>query len=181
MKDYNTQKKIAIAALSVICLCLAAGLIYHLNDMDRTPAPVISADAGETVPEVTVLPIVVSNNDTASGDSGTIPQNTVAAATPTPQDETPAEEKPKTPAEATPPPPPKVTDEKAATDPAKPPEYAPEQTKPDTKTDKPKNGDKKDGKIYVQGFGWIVDEGGGGKGKVAEDMYENGNKIGTMD
>lgn len=45
----------------------------------------------------------------------------------------------------------------------------------------PKHGDKKDGMIYIDGFGWIVDEGGGGSGTVAEDMYENGNKIGIMD
>ncbi|WP_097015334.1 DUF6550 family protein [Anaerocolumna aminovalerica] len=45
----------------------------------------------------------------------------------------------------------------------------------------PKSGDKKDGKIYVPGFGWIEDNGGGGSGTTAMDMYENGNKIGSMD
>jgi hypothetical protein len=44
----------------------------------------------------------------------------------------------------------------------------------------PKSGDKKDGKIYVPGFGWIDDNGGGGSGTTAGDMYENGNKIGNM-
>ena len=40
-----------------------------------------------------------------------------------------------------------------------------------------------DGKPYVwiPGFGWIEDNGGGNVGTVAEDMYENGNKIGIMD
>lgn len=45
----------------------------------------------------------------------------------------------------------------------------------------PKSGDKNDGKIYVPGFGWIDDNGGGGSGTTAGDMYENGNKIGNMD
>lgn len=31
--------------------------------------------------------------------------------------------------------------------------------------------------VWIPGFGWIVDEGGG---SVAEDMYENGNKIEIM-
>lgn len=44
----------------------------------------------------------------------------------------------------------------------------------------PQGGDKKDGQIYLPGFGWVKDEGGGGEGTVAEDMYENGNKIGDM-
>ncbi|MBU5439740.1 hypothetical protein KQI42_17125 [Tissierella sp. MSJ-40] len=46
--------------------------------------------------------------------------------------------------------------------------------------DEPKGGDKKDGKIYVPGFGWI-DDIGEGEGTKAEDMYENGNKVGNMD
>lgn len=45
----------------------------------------------------------------------------------------------------------------------------------------PSHGDTKDGMIYIDGFGWIPNEGGGGSGTVADDMYENGNKIGIMD
>lgn len=46
--------------------------------------------------------------------------------------------------------------------------------------DEPQGGDTKNGKIYVPGFGWI-DDVGEGQGTTAEDMYENGNKIGNMD
>lgn len=46
--------------------------------------------------------------------------------------------------------------------------------------DEPQGGDTNNGKIYVPGFGWIEDV-GEGEGTVAEDMYENGNKIGNMD
>jgi len=55
-------------------------------------------------------------------------------------------------------------------------------TKPESSTSSstPKSGDKKNGKIYVPGFGWIEDNGGGGSGTTADDMYENGNKIGNM-
>ena len=45
----------------------------------------------------------------------------------------------------------------------------------------PQNGTIQDGKIYILGFGWVDYEGGGTEGIYAEDMYENGNKIGTMD
>ena len=45
----------------------------------------------------------------------------------------------------------------------------------------PKTGDIKDGMMYVEGFGWVPYEGGGGEGTYADDMYENGNKIGIMD
>jgi hypothetical protein len=46
--------------------------------------------------------------------------------------------------------------------------------------DEPQGGDTNNGKIYVPGFGWI-DDVGEGQGTTAEDMYENGNKIGNMD
>lgn len=51
---------------------------------------------------------------------------------------------------------------------------------PPKKKDEPQGGDKKDGKMFVPGFGWI-DDIGEGEGTKAEDMYENGNKIGNMD
>ena len=45
----------------------------------------------------------------------------------------------------------------------------------------PQNGEVKDGKIYIEGFGWVDYEGGGTSGTQADDIYENGNKIGIMD
>ncbi len=81
-----------------------------------------------------------------------------------------------------PPDPPKIEDEEMLTNPDKEPTYEPEQTeiKPqmETPSDTPKHGDTKDGMIYIDGFGWVVDHGGGGIGEPAPDMYENGNKIG---
>lgn len=81
-----------------------------------------------------------------------------------------------------PPAPPQIEDEEMLTNPDKEPTYEPEQTevKPqqETPADTPKHGDTKDGMIYINGFGWVVDEGGGGRGEPAPDMYENGNKIG---
>lgn len=81
-----------------------------------------------------------------------------------------------------PPEPPKIEDEKTLTNPDKEPSYEPEQTEikpqPETPSGTPKHGDRKDGMIYIDGFGWIVDEGGGGEGEYLDGMYENGNKIG---
>jgi hypothetical protein len=81
------------------------------------------------------------------------------------------------------PPPPKIEDKEALTDSSEPPKYESEQieVKPQTvepPSDTPKHGDKKDGMIYIDGFGWIPDEGGGSKSEYAAGMYENGNKIG---
>lgn len=48
----------------------------------------------------------------------------------------------------------------------------------DAPTSTPSGGTE--GQIYVPGFGWVEDE-GDNRGGIAEDMYENGNKVGTMD
>ena len=43
---------------------------------------------------------------------------------------------------------------------------------------KPCHGQTSGDYIYVNGFGWIFNEGGGGEGSVNYEMYCNGNKIG---
>lgn len=77
---------------------------------------------------------------------------------------------------------PKIEDEEMLTNPDKEPTYEPEQTEvkpqPEIPSDTPKHGDRKDGMIYINGFGWIKDEGGGGIGYTDNEMYQNGNKIG---
>lgn len=83
--------------------------------------------------------------------------------------------------ENAPPAPPEIEDEDMLTNPDAEPIYKPELIEPqqtELPSDTPKHGDTKDGKIYINGFGWVVDEGGGGSGEPAPDMYENGNKIG---
>ncbi|WP_270809979.1 DUF6550 family protein [Hungatella effluvii] len=54
-------------------------------------------------------------------------------------------------------------------------------SKPPAQAGEPQAGDTHDGQIYIPGFGWVENNGGGGSGTVVEDMYENGNKIGIMD
>lgn len=70
------------------------------------------------------------------------------------------------------------------TDPTKKPAYQEETTIVEAKKpadeEEPKMGDIKDGYMYVLGFGWVPYE-GEGHGTYADDMYENGNKIGIMD
>lgn len=50
-----------------------------------------------------------------------------------------------------------------------------------TQTTSSESEDNHEGEIYVPGFGWVEDNGGSVSGTTAEDMFENGNKIGSMD
>ena len=54
-------------------------------------------------------------------------------------------------------------------------------TEPEPAPDEPQAGDTQNGQIYIPGVGWVQNNGGGGSGTTADDMYENGNKIGIMD
>ena len=52
---------------------------------------------------------------------------------------------------------------------------------PELEVSEPQAGDTNDGQIYIPGFGWVEDEGGGVNSVPLADMYENGTKIGIMD
>lgn len=86
-------------------------------------------------------------------------------------------EKPKAPPE-----PPKVKDEGALTNTDQPPVYEDEQKVVEPSSAAPQNGQKQDGAIYIEGFGWIKDEGGG----TVEESFGNpgdeltGNMVGNM-
>ncbi|HCA28784.1 MAG TPA: hypothetical protein DEP23_03990 [Ruminococcaceae bacterium] len=78
--------------------------------------------------------------------------------------------------------PPTVKDESQLTNPNSKPSYDSKDTKVNSDSNKPKNGDRKDGKIYVDGFGWIDDEGGTASGQVMgnEGDQLSGNQVGNM-
>ena len=62
-----------------------------------------------------------------------------------------------------------------------PPWFSPQPTKPaKPESTEPAPGSTDDsGKVYVPGFGYVEDSGENHGGEL-NDMYENGNKIGTM-
>ena len=56
----------------------------------------------------------------------------------------------------------------------------PETPAPAPAPDEPQGGDKQDGKIYIPGFGWIEDEGGGGQGETVDSDGDPNKMVGTM-
>ena len=57
----------------------------------------------------------------------------------------------------------------------------PQEEQPSESSDSPQHGEIRGDKMYVDGFGWIDYNGGGTVVIPADDIYENGNKIGIMD
>ena len=182
MKNMNSKTKTLLitGCLAIVCVVLIAAISSKFQ-----PEP-LKDDL--IPPSNTVSDLATPNSDTAKPDETTEKKDDVVVKpveTSTPQGDTPAQDSNEivqtdAPEAVKPEPPAKPTPQSDETNPSKPPEYKPEDTTV-SKPAEPKGGEKKDGKIYVPGFGWIEDNGGGGKGELAEDMYENGNKIGVMD
>ena len=186
------KKKKYLTVCGGIILC--AGLMAAITFQFRTEAP--EDEAAETV-EDAVTEIIVDPGESQPEESGgselvANPENdrTEADETAPPVDGRPAQtdeaeqsiqpdvEKPETP------------DGEALTDPTVRPDGTPveealetggDEADPETNISEPQAGDTEGGQIYIPGFGWVDNQGGGSSGTSAGDMYENGNKIGSMD
>jgi len=121
--------------------------------------------------------IVVQDSKVAEATKSTTQAPNTAISSGTKQTIQPDPVKPTTPTAK-----PKSTDKTSGTDKKPTVTGNPKTAAKDSTTSKtePKGGEKKDGKIYVPGFGWVKDNGGDTEVKPVDDMYENGNKIGEM-
>ena len=189
----NIKKHVIIASLSAVCVAMVCMIAAQFNTKlpsaekveETTTAPEItvaittkpkeeknfttdnSKDVSvNTITETEVITSEIQHKDFVESGGIEIDQSFTEATKP-----------------ETAPPPPEISDTAALTNPAEPPKYESEQIeiKPqvtEPPSDTPKHGDKKDGMIYINGFGWVVDNGGGGTNEYVYNMYENGNKIG---
>ena len=191
--DYTKKKRITIIALSAVAVCLVGGLIWYMGTLGNTQSPTSPTESQpETETSITVQEIKpestpetggTSQPETTAPEQSTPAQESGAAAGTTTGDvqSKPSDGKPKTPAEATPPAePPK--DEAASSAPVENPDAngqcQPEQT-PQPEPDQPQGGETQDVKIYVPGFGWIENEGGGSNVHEAPNAG-TGESVGDM-
>ena len=161
------KNRIIIAAAFTACLALCAAVWPQTEKVGKTPAP--SETTAVTTPRPTlpeaekpVLPVVTEKKESEIPEAESAPE-VAAEELPIPvpeiEDEAETEQKSAPPTQTDPTP----------VQPAQP-ESAPE----------PKANDNElADMVYVPGFGWIQSE-GPNHVEYAEDMYENGNKIGTM-
>lgn len=185
MKE-KTRKWLVVAGLIAVGAALTIGISMRLYKEKDVPA---AAGAEESEPEVAAEPAEPEVIATPMPSPAPSAELVIA-----PEEKTEIEEgqqqiqpTPKKTEEEKPSGPPVLPEETDVADPNTIPEY-PEEIPAVTdggsdnqQGQSPKHGDMKDGMIYIDGFGWIPNEGGGGEGTVADDMYENGNKIGIMD
>ena len=180
MKD-KTKRTLLVALGAVVCVALTVVIASRFNRPAAVdPAPE-SRQSAEAQPQVEVKMPEVSTPSTdiadtaadpgagadSSGTEQTIQADPVKPTAPesptTVQTDHTAEDVPE-------------TDRNAET----PPTYTKEQT---TVTEPPEpaaGSTNSAGQVYVPGFGYVT-PGGGNDGGTLDDMYESGEKVGTMD
>lgn len=186
----NTKKKLLVSGLAILCVVLAVALFSFIggngekdkiskvddlsNDVtvnDIKADDKAEVETGVSVPEITKAPNGANESQTAGNENAVLDigkqQDVEVPIT-------------KTPPKSAEPEKPVVKDDAALKKPDTPPAYDKEQTTVEKKSSEPKSGDKKDGKVYIPGFGWVIDEGGGSQGKVGKSDGDINKQVGIM-
>ena len=161
------KRRFIVTTAITACLALCAAVWPQAEKVEKPPAP--SETANVTTPRPTlpepeelILPAITGKKESEMSETKSA-QETTTEELPVPAPE--IEDEPMTEQKSAPP----TQTDPTLVQPAQP-ESAPE----------PKANDNElADMVYVPGFGWIQSE-GPNHVEYAEDMYENGNKIGTM-
>ena len=182
----KTKKFFTIAGCTVVGLALLAVIGLQVGQAPKEADTLLpdSTVSSDVTPSVDVdlstgeKDLVVKLNTDSTSDSG---EQTTSQTDQTEQSIQPEVTKPEEPSKEQKTNPTQKPDGETVAEPPEPVKH--EEVTVPTETskqaDEPQGGETKNGKIYVPGFGWI-DDIGEGQGTTADDMYENGNKIGEM-
>ena len=206
-KNYKNKKRVTIIILSVLAVCLFAGLVWYVGTMGKAELPLVEPEAMEpettvTVPEIDTTETMEPEKEPESGpEQGREPAAETGQTETQPETEEPSTEetsgegtatvpaetqpvrtdgKPQSPKDAVPPTaPPAETDGTAAVEnPDGDGSCQPEHTKP--QDNQPQGGDTNPaGAVYVPGFGYIESSGPNEQGTSHTDGDWN-KQIGTM-
>ena len=163
------KRRFIVTTAITACLALCAAVWPQTEKVEKPPTP--SETANMTTPQPTlpeaekpVLPVVTEKKETEMPETKSAPETTT---------------------EELPVPAPEIEDEPVAEQKSAPPTQTdptpvqPAQLEPKTAPESIANDNELADMVYVPGFGWIRSE-GPNHVEYAEDMYENGNKIGIM-
>ena len=163
------KNRIIIAAAITVCLALCAAVWPQAETVEKTPAPSETTAVTTPWPTLPELEELILPAITEKQESG-MPE---------------AESAPEVAAKELPIPAPEIEDEAEAEQESAPPTHTdltpvqPAQPEPKSAPGPIANDNELADMVYVPGFGWIRSE-GPNHVEYAEDMYENGNKIGIM-
>lgn len=185
----KTKRRLTITGLGVVSIALVIAIASQFktevpNESEILPTQVVSSEVTPSVdiPDTSTLPSETPKISVPSINPTETPAVMEGAdtgkSTGTEQSIQTEPTKPPVPTEA--PKPEASKEEQPAANPSKPPENKTEGTVKTTPQE-PTGGEKKDGKIYVPGFGWIEDEGGGVEQHIIDGEGDINKQVGEMD
>lgn len=193
----KTKKVLVLVGAIVLCLALIAAIRLRFVGHSEVPPQINPIPTQEATEPVVNIQNTQTPEETEPVVDITVPEQTPTPSTPVPSADpssTGTEQKiqtdPAKPEEPEKPVPPSVTplptghssedipQEDRNTE--APPSYSPEQTAVTSTPEPDTQGGYDQGGTYVPGFGYI-ESSGEGTVTVNDDMFENGNKVGSMD
>ncbi len=192
-KKWNekTKKTAVIASLTAVGVIAVAGISLCIYKDAPQKAEIAEAEVSEDMVEIPENDLTVpATEDTKAQEAEQVVVSTEISKEAEAEDAhvqsiqpTPVKTEDQKPAEAS-----TETDKKTGDDQGSKPQdtvkQEPQQSQteqPPENSDSPQHGEIRGDKMYVDGFGWIDYNGGGTVVIPADDIYENGNKIGIMD
>jgi hypothetical protein len=192
-KKWNekTKKTAVIASLTAVGVIAVAGISLCIYKDAPQKAEIAEAEVSEDMVEIPENDLTVpATEDTKAQEAEQVVVSTEISKEAETEDAhvqsiqpTPVKTEDQKPAEAS-----TETDKKTGDDQGSKPQdtvkQEPQQSQteqPPENSDSPQHGEIRGDKMYVDGFGWIDYNGGGTVVIPADDIYENGNKIGIMD
>lgn len=166
----NTRRYLTFGGTALVSIgAVALILINTTGAAGQATEPVSSAPTSTEV--VSVPEIKVASQESSSEASAFVPSSgaSAAASLTTISKPTSAPPKPTPPASS------------ALTDKTKKPSYSSKPVVSKKTTTTPKNGEVRNGKTYVDGFGWIDGTPQSGETTVVSGMHEGGEQVGIMD
>ncbi|OME10722.1 DUF6550 family protein [Paenibacillus odorifer] len=192
------KKRVLLIASSLVILAIGVYLWSDSSHPDDNKnvvtlgnsVSVASPYPAIEVPDVTKAPVISSEQPSSSPvavpDISPQPSPSEAPILQPEKEVTKVEvpiSQPKVTSKPTEPPKPKVKEPEKAKSPSTPPMYGEKQTEPNKETaTTPKAGDKNDkGQVYVPGFGWVKDQGGGSTSVDTGNDGDVDKQVGSMD
>ncbi len=192
-KKWNekTKKTAVIASLIAVGVIAIAGISLCIYKDAPQKAEIAEAEVSEDMVEIPENGLTVpATEDTKAQEAEQVVVSTEISKETETEDThvqsiqpTPVKTEDQKPAEAS-----TETDKKTGDDQGSKPQdtvkqepQQPQTEQPPENSDSPQHGEIRGDKMYVDGFGWIDYNGGGTVVIPADDIYENGNKIGIMD
>jgi len=168
----NTRRYLTFGGTALISIgAVALILINTTGAAGQATEPVSSAPTSTEVVSVPEIKVVSQESKSGSA-SAFVPSSGASAAASLTTISKPIS----TPSKPTPP------ASSALTDKTKKPSYSSKPIASKKATTTPKNGEVRNGKTWIDGFGWVEGTGiGGGEVTVVSGMHEGGEQVGIMD